>query len=154
MKQCCNFTNHHLAQSGHPWSIEATANRTAIKELENFLHNSTTVDDFWILFVNAGLLNHSCAPNAASETFVPKDKNDIRAEVRAIKDINKGEEITIFYNIYKDYSYKVFGSTIEERKIAIKKNFDFDCKCCLFRESSRSGGHHQRVAGSSWNFGV
>ena len=137
MKQMGNPPSEAMLQlyklpPGSKWSSMVNrSHRTAIKELEIFLHNSKTVDDFWILFVNAALLNHSCAPNAANETFVPQNKDDIRAEVRAIKDINKGEEITTFYNNYKDYSYKVFGSTIEERKIAIKKNFDFDCKCCV-----------------------
>ena len=137
MKQMGNPPSEAMLQfyklpPGSKWSsVVNRSHRTAIKELEIYLHNSKTVDDFWILFVNAALLNHSCGPNAANETFVPKDKDDLRVEVRATKDINKGEEITIFYNIYKDYSYKVFGSTIEERKIAIKKNFDFDCKCCV-----------------------
>ena len=118
--------------AGSKWSnVTNRSPRTTIREVEIFLHNSVTVGDSWILFVNAALLNHSCAPNAVKETFEPKDGTDVRVEVRAIKNITKGEEITVFYQNYKDYSYKELGSTTQERMMAIKKKFDFDCKCCV-----------------------
>lgn len=135
MKQMGNPPSEAMLQlyklpTGSKWSpVTNRSPRTSKREVEIFLHNSVTVGNSWVLFVNAALLNHSCAPNAVKETF--DKEGDVRVEVRAIKDIAKGEEITVFYNNYKDYSYKVMGSTTQERKIAIKKNFDFDCKCCV-----------------------
>jgi len=46
------------------------------------------------------LLNHSCAPNADIGKLLEKDdagKPHNRIEIRAIKDISKGEEITYSY---------------------------------------------------------
>ena len=76
------------------------------------------------LFLNTILLNHSCAPNALNETI-----EDGNYEVRAIKDISKGEEITIFYQFFDGYTYKKFGCNVRERMQAIKDRFGFDCKC-------------------------
>ena len=77
------------------------------------------------LFLNVLLINHSCAPNAFGENI-----EDGSCEVRATKDISKGEEITFFYGVY-DYTYKKFGCNVKERMQAIKNRFLFDCKCCV-----------------------
>ena len=50
-------------------------------------------DKKWaMLFLNTILLNHSCAPNAAERALKPLDNFNV--EIRAIKDISRGEEIT------------------------------------------------------------
>lgn len=96
-----------------------------------FLKNSRIVnqqDISFSLYLNMALLNHSCAPNADIGKLLEKDdagKPHNRIEIRAIKDISKGEEIT--------YSY--FGNInnlccpSQARKIFIKENFEFDCNC-------------------------
>ena len=80
-----------------------------------------------LLHLNIALVNHSCAPNALCSSEV--DLEDLSVELRAIKKIRKGEEITICY--YPDV--KEFGSIQRKRKIAFKKVLGFDCKCpvCL-----------------------
>ena len=85
-----------------------------------------------MLHLNIALVNHSCAPNASSGSRKPKDQEDGQErsmELRAIKNIGKGEEITICE--FRDV--KKFGSIPRKRKTAIKRNLGFDCKCpvCL-----------------------
>jgi len=79
------------------------------------------------LFLNFFLINHSCAPNAIGENI-----EDGSFEVRASKDISKGEEITFFYGVSDyDFTYKRLGCNAKERMQAIKNWFLFDCKCCV-----------------------
>ena len=78
------------------------------------------------LLLNVTLINHSCAPNAFVERT--EDQNN---EVRAIKDISKGEEVTIFYKCFNDYTYMKLGWKVKERTKVFKKIFGFDCKCCV-----------------------
>jgi len=87
---------------------------------------------YLLLHLNIALVNHSCAPNASSGSRKPKDQEDGQErsmELRAIKNIGKGEEITICE--FRDV--KKFGSIPRKRKTAIKRNLGFDCKCpvCL-----------------------
>ena len=79
-----------------------------------------------MLFLNGVLLNHSCAPNTLNDTI-----EDGSIEVRAIKDISKGEEISIFYHSSDGFSYKKFGCNVKERMKVIKDRFGFDCKYCV-----------------------
>ena len=100
-----------------------------------FLHNAKTMgkDEYtaW-LHLNCALVNHSCVPNSALGKLEPTELDgdqDLCDELRAIKDISKGEEITICY--YNDVTE--YGSMLRKRKTNIKKVQGFDCKCpvCL-----------------------
>ena len=96
------------------------------EELLKFFNNCEGHDeDSWYLFLNVALINHSCAPNAAAGTVEPEENEKI-SEVRAIRNISKGEEICICYK--KDLKH--FVST-QERKMIIKKEFGFHCNCCV-----------------------
>ena len=85
------------------------------------------------MHLNIALVNHSCAPNATIQirlTQIQKDGDeDACADFRAIKNICKGEEITICY--FNDV--KELGSVPRKRKTLIKKRMLFDCNCpvCL-----------------------
>ena len=83
--------------------------------------------------MNAALINHSCSPNAAVDL---EEKSNHGREIRAIKAIKKGEEITTFYIFYSHDHFRfrqaniaIFGCTSEERRITIKRDRGFDCKC-------------------------
>jgi len=102
--------------------------------LNVFIKNSRVVnqqDHSQALYLNMALLNHSCAPNAdVGELLESFERDDDgrpykRIEIRAIKDISKGEEITwcVFGNI------NIICSS-EARKMFIKEKFTFVCKCC------------------------
>ena len=85
-----------------------------------------------LLHLNIALVNHSCVPNAdlnRPELQMIDGSQDLCNELRALKDISKGEEITIFYylDVRKD------GSILRKWKAAIRKYYRFDCKCpmCL-----------------------
>ena len=98
-----------------------------------FFKNARIVDHVmtFSLYLNMALVNHSCAPNADVGKLLEKDedgKQYNRIEIRAIKDISKGEEITFSYlNILTS------GST-EARKRYIKEEHNFVCHCdaCSF----------------------
>ena len=99
--------------------------------LNNSIHrlrkdeNSTTA----LLYLNMALVNHSCVPNAAfSRACRPTervDDQDLNNELIAIKDISKGDEITVCYIP----DMKKHGSILRKRKTAFKKELLFDCKC-------------------------
>ena len=76
------------------------------------------------MYLNVALLNHSCGPNA----FVEKTEDETN-EVRAIKDILKGEEVTIFYNWSRVYTYLRWKE--KQRMEVIKDNLGFTCNCCV-----------------------
>ena len=80
------------------------------------------------LYLNMALLNHSCAPNADSGHLLEMDdagKPYNRKEIRAIKDISKGEEIT---RSYLEEVHHLFSSR-QDRKMFIKEKFTFNCNC-------------------------
>ena len=110
------------------------------KDLELFksnskIHNYTVgkrIERVSVLHLNMALVNHSCAPNALCIDPNPTKEvkaEDLSVELRALKNIRKGEEITLCY--YPDA--KDFGSIPRKRKVAINKYLEFDCKCpvCL-----------------------
>ena len=81
-----------------------------------------------MLYLNTALVNHSCAPNAFSGPVKPGadvDQSQEILETRAIKDIPKGEEVTITY--FRDLMG--LGSSSQERKMNIERKHCFDCKC-------------------------
>ena len=88
-------------------------------------------ENYSLLHLNLALTNHSCVPNAASRSLNQKGDEDLVVELRAIKKICKGEEITICYFNFDEL--KKFGSIPRKRKTGIKKNLSFNCKCpvCL-----------------------
>ena len=61
------------------------------KAVQIFVNNANGNHDSMILYLNVILLNHSCAPNSAAE---PSKEGE--CVVRAIRDISKGEEVTLF----------------------------------------------------------
>mgnify|MGYP002054960710 CR=1 FL=1 len=80
------------------------------------------------LFLVLSLINHSCAPNV-DECYLPEESEDQETvegfELRAVRDISKGEEMTIFY---------LSGATSmflnqHGRQIYLKEQFGFNCKC-------------------------
>ena len=112
-------------------------NRGDFEVLKLFMSNSkisTTYhkgeDKYYdVLNLNIALINHSCIPNARSApAFVKQDGDiDLSVELRAIKRICKGEEITTCYF----HDVKKLGSIPRKRKTAFKKYHGFDCKCPL-----------------------
>ena len=97
------------------------------KEASIFCKNGTGDGlGMMFLYLNCTLINHSCAPNAYAELV-----EDKKMEVRAIKDISKGEEVTVFYKCLPGRTYVAMGWKVKERKKVIKEYMQFDCKCCV-----------------------
>ena len=73
------------------------------------------------------LLNHSCAPNAAMGLLESEEneEQDKRFELRAVKDISKEDEVTIFY----DRNYCASLWLHADLRETIQEDFGFDCKC-------------------------
>jgi len=115
-------------------TVASRSSPSEYKALKLFVANSVhfAKNKFVLLFLNIGLVNHSCAPNAVTGcgSLYQKEKADVQVEeLRASKNIAKGEEITTCY--YSDV--KKHGSIQRKRKTGIKKGLGFDCKCpvCL-----------------------
>ena len=83
------------------------------------------------MHLNLALVNHSCQPNATNRSGLKKANEGHCKELRAIKDIRKGEEISICYFNFKDL--QKFRSNLRKRMVALKKAMGFDCRCpvCL-----------------------
>ena len=75
------------------------------------------------------LLNHSCAPNAAMGLLdvVELKEPEKRFELRAIKDISKEEEVTIFYQT--ENSDVLPLEPLALLRETIREDYGFDCKC-------------------------
>ena len=86
------------------------------------------MNDCWFLQLNTILINHSCAPNAAKGPLLPDE--DYKNEVRAIKDITRGDEITLCYLGGLEH-YLTCGFDKLRRMREIRDLFGFDCKCCV-----------------------
>ena len=108
--------------------LKIARRENCLRELKIFRSNKVEAGKTELLVFNLALINHSCAPNAdyylkPSENEDQK-KVEVKYEIRAIKDICKGEEITIFYLQF------MYGCTPEHvRQTILKNNFGFDCKC-------------------------
>jgi len=75
--------------------------------------------------IQAARFNHSCTSNAEGNW----NEDESTREIRAVKKIKKGEEITICYLSQDAYmkNYKV-------RQEIIKESWDFDCSCELCQQ--------------------
>ena len=71
------------------------------------------------VFVKMSRFNHSCHPNAAMSCRVSNTQ-----DVRALRKIREGEEITICYT---DSSESLWSR--EERRAELKSLYNFDCNC-------------------------
>jgi hypothetical protein len=85
-----------------------------------YMNNAFTRTQHTELFVGISRINHSCIPNA---TFIFHPHTN-RGTVRLVKDIKKGQEITISYLAPDGIS-----QTYEERKNDLEENWNFDCRC-------------------------
>ena len=93
-----------------------------LQELDIF-HNyskGSNANDRRLLFLSSELMNHSCASNATLGRPFSQEP-DKEVNVRAIKDIKKGEEIT--------HCYMKGMMTKSEMKTKLQTLFGFDCKC-------------------------
>ncbi|KAJ4364781.1 hypothetical protein N0V85_009283 [Neurospora sp. IMI 360204] len=71
------------------------------------------------LFIEASRINHACNPNTQNSW----NERISRETIHAVRDIKKGEEITI--------SYIGHFESYDERQSILKNKFNFDCACDL-----------------------
>ena len=108
--------------------LKIARRENCLKELKIFHGNKVELYKKDVLAFNLTLINHSCTPNAEHCLKPSESENQKKAEtkyeLRAIKDISKGEEITIFYLQY------IYGLTFKNTRLSMLKDyFGFDCKC-------------------------
>ena len=84
------------------------------------------------VYLKMSRFNHSCRPNA--QYFWNVDTNT--RDVRALRKIKRGEEITLCY------FPSMIGSR-EERQTQLKDTFNFDCNCEVL---------DQQIVNQEWNF--
>ena len=113
-----------------------------------------------ILCLYISKINHSCLPNASKSVTLMTFKDSINtingrataiednyddniekqpSGIHALRDICKGEEITIFY-----HPGLLFLPT-NQRRIQLKKCYGFDCQCtrCIYTNNSKKSNKHK-----------
>ena len=92
---------------------------------------------------NISLLNHSCAPNAEMG-LLDGEKNkepEKRFELRAVKNIAKEDEVTIYYPHGESGRSFLFLYSQAVNRALVRKDFGFDCRCgvCLGQVPNQDG---------------
>jgi len=82
--------------------------------------NYNNINDQLTLLLNSAFVNHSCAPNT---TMFANHEPESKVEIRAIKDISKGEEVT--HSIITNTN---FTSQVEMKESLLRK-YRLDCNC-------------------------
>ncbi len=90
---------------------------------------SKSETDCRYLSLNILLINHSCAPNVAVGPLQPYD--EIKNEVRAIKDIPRGDEVTMCYISSYISNIEIVGFNRQQRREKLKSLYLFDCNCSV-----------------------
>jgi len=97
------------------------------------VHISLEQRKWSVLYLNLALVNHSCHPNAAHGVLgLGKDvaEDQVRCyELRALKDIAKGEEINTCYLTLPNF--QEFGIIPRNKRSEMKKVLLFDCQCLV-----------------------
>ncbi|KAF1839494.1 SET domain-containing protein [Decorospora gaudefroyi] len=83
------------------------------------LEDGSVGDGYICLFPSVSRINHACQPNAHAR-FIPKT---LQMEVKALRDIGAGEEISI--------SYDKIDLKYAERQQSYKDGWNFSCTCSL-----------------------
>ena len=93
-------------------------------EYDIFRNNCVHIGQYCFIYLNQSLVNHSCSPNAVKVLSSPARQPGMKtkSETRAIKDISKGEEITVC-NIEE---IKMLGNV---RRMKPDQRMAFVCKC-------------------------
>lgn len=99
------------------------------------LHDGGQDDSYMCLFPSVARINHACRPNAHAR-FVPKT---LLMEIKALKDIQVGEEIGI--------SYGRVDLKHAERQKLYKEGWNFGCTCdmCTFSKYDIAGSDQRRA---------
>lgn len=98
------------------------------------LNDGTQGDGYMCLFPSVARINHACRPNAHTR-FIPKT---LLMEVKAVRDIDAGEEISISYGKV-DLEY-------EQRQKLYKEGWNFTCTCdmCMASKYKIAGSDQRR----------
>ena len=116
-----------------PMADRICSGRVEALAARRLILNARNIEGFACLYLNIVLINHSCAPNASLGKKRPGEGDNITEgnllEARAIKDISKGEEITLCYP--DPIPFNELGSSSKGRKAALYKEYRFHCKCCV-----------------------
>jgi len=109
-----------------PCLRENVGQEDCLEELNIFFFNTRSSN----LFLSIALINHSCSPNTEMGDF-GWDSNEVDiCELRAIKDISRGQEITTFYQ--RKLSRDVLETKAERQKTLIE-DYGFQCRCEVCR---------------------
>ena len=131
MQRLLDICDEFVAAAGDNSDQIRKANMAArFKDVSAIFYNNDISggDDSKCLFLTLALLNHSCAPNTA---WARAGDNVRQLELRAIREIEAGEEITVNY-----ISVEGRYSDTAARQTRLRDGWDFTCICrlCQTRE--------------------
>ena len=117
--------------------------------------NSFDVGGFHLLYLQTSKINHSCLPNATRNVHckyldcsLKKERSprECIGKIYAIRDIKKGEQITISY-----LSPDELLLPTNQRNDAIKKKFGFHCQCIRCIDNSDKNQIEKLLKGATTN---
>lgn len=126
MQRLLDICDEFVAAAGDNSDQIKKANMAAkFKDVTAIFYNNdiSAADDSKCLFLTLALLNHSCAPNTA---WARAGDNVRLLELRAIRDIEAGEEITVNY-----ISVEGRYSDTAARQTRLQEGWAFTCVCHL-----------------------
>ena len=106
--------------------VEQTSRETAI-----FFNNDIESEDgSQCLHLSLALCNHSCAPNSV---WVRTSSSARQLELRAVRDIGRGEEVTVSYTLVEQR-----WSPRHTRQQRLRQGWEFDCCCQLCNNTGQA----------------
>ena len=133
--------------------FKSQVDRCSFRRVDSEIRRTYQGKKIRVLYLQMSKINHSCLANASKSVILTNNDNDcnndnnndnndnnnndiidkIASGIHALRDISKGEEITIFYDP------KLIFLPTNQRRVELLASYAFDCQCvrCIYTDNDR-----------------